>query len=294
MKKTIIIIFFAVMSLPWCMAQQGQVAAVRNQVPDAYNFWLYAPQEYFDNPDEDFPLIIFLHGASLCGHDMNKSRRYGVLDAIAKGRKVEALVVTPQNPGGGWKPDKINRILDWTLDNYRVNPCRVYVIGMSLGGYGTMDFVGTYPERIAAAMALCGGCSLKDVQGLGTLPFWIMHGTGDRAINVSESRKVVDALKREGNDELLRYDWLPGASHGRLARIFYLAQTYDWLLSHDKSDFPQEVNRTININLDEMSRAYSDLDPHGKTITTVKSIEKTGSGKLQEPEFDDEEDEIYE
>ena len=188
--------------MPLAQAQIGKVAAMRNKVPDSYNFWLYAPNEYYEYPDDLFPVIIFLHGQSLCGNDMMRSRKYGVLDAISMGRHVEAMVINPQNPGGSWNPEKINRILDWVIENYRVDPCKVYVIGMSLGGYGTMDFVGTYPEKVTAAMALCGGCSLKDVQGLGSVPFWIMHGTADAAINISQSKKVVEALKAERNDKL--------------------------------------------------------------------------------------------
>jgi predicted peptidase len=72
-------------------------------------------------------------------------------------------------------------VFDWVKRNYPCDTTRVYVLGMSLGGYGTMDVCGTYPDRIAAGMALCGGTTLKDVSGLGELPFWIIHGTADRA-----------------------------------------------------------------------------------------------------------------
>lgn len=274
MKKTIAIIcLFIFAASQLAQAELGKVAAMRNKVPDSYNFWLYAPNEYYDYPDDLFPVIIFLHGQSLCGNDMMRSRRYGVLDALAMGRHIEAMVITPQNPGGSWNPDKINRILDWVIDNYRVDPCKVYVIGMSLGGYGTMDFVGTYPEKVTAAMALCGGCTLKNVQGLGKLPFWILHGTADSAINISQSKNVVSALKDEHNDQLLRFDWLLGANHGRLARIFYLAQTYEWFSLHDKLRNPNYVNRDITITVDDMTNAYKDLNTHGGNITTVLNLE---------------------
>ena len=68
---------------------------------------------------------------------------------------------------------------------------------------GTMDVCGTYPDRIAAGMALCGGNSLKDVSGLGKLPFWIIHGTADRAVPVKQSKVVVENLKKSGNDSRL-------------------------------------------------------------------------------------------
>ena len=274
MKKIIAIIILIATIMPLAQAQYiGQVTAMRNKVADGYNFWLYAPNEYYDYPDDLFPVIIFLHGQSLCGNDMNRSRKYGVLDALAMGRHIEALVITPQNPGGSWRPEKISNILDWVLENYRADRYKVYVIGMSLGGYGTMDFVGTYPEKVTAAMALCGGCTLKDVQGLGTLPFWILHGTADAAINISQSKKVVSALQEQDNDHLLLYDWLPGASHGRLARIFYLSQVYEWFFQHDKLRNPDQVNRNFSITLSDMNDAYNGLNTHGGNIITVNHLD---------------------
>ena len=274
MKKIITTLILVATVLPLVHAQDnGQIAAMRNKVSNGYNFWLYAPNEYYDYNDELFPVVIFLHGKSLCGNDMNRSRKYGVINALEMGLHIEALAIAPQNPGGSWNPEKINQVLEWVLDNYRADPCKVYVIGMSLGGYGTMDFVGTYPDKVAAAMALCGGCSLRDVQGLGTLPFWIMHGTADRAVNISESKKVVNALKDADNDRLLRYDWIPGASHGALTRIFYLSQTYEWLFQHDKQRNPNQVDRRISITQNDMDDCYRGLNTHGGQVATVNSLD---------------------
>lgn len=142
-------------------AQYDFIRPVKDAIPGGYNFWVYTPTEYYYTLEET-PVIIFLHGQSLCGRDLNKVRRYGPLDAIVKGRQVDALVVVPQNPGGAWSPKKINDVLEWTKKNYACDSTRVYVIGMSLGGYGTLDFTGTYPDKVAAALAMCGGCSLKD------------------------------------------------------------------------------------------------------------------------------------
>ena len=76
---------------------------------------------------------------------------------------------------------KIDDVVEWTKAHYQVDASRIYVLGMSLGGYGTLDYAGTYPHKVAAAMALCGGCTLRDKQGLGDLPLWIIHGTADKA-----------------------------------------------------------------------------------------------------------------
>jgi predicted peptidase len=79
---------------------------------------------------------------------------------------------------------------------------------MSLGGYGTLDFAGTYPEKIAAAIALCGGSTLRDYHKLGDLPLWIVHGTADRAVSVKESQKVVAGMQQLGITSRLRFDWM--------------------------------------------------------------------------------------
>ena len=130
---------------------------------------------------------------------------------------------------------------------------------MSLGGYGTLDFAATYPDRVAAAMALCGGCSLSDVSGLGKVPLWIMHGTADRAVPIKQSKIVVEQLREQGNDKRLRFDWLKGASHGALARIMYMKKTYEWLFSHSLLDDGRPVNKDVDIDKSDLSEAYNDI-----------------------------------
>lgn len=244
---------------------------MRGTVPDSYNFWLYAPREYV-HEHRRIPIIIFLHGASLCGNNMQRVRRYGLLHAIEKGRYYPAMVIAPQNPGGAWSPKKIAGILDWVEEHHDVDTTRVYVIGMSLGGYGTLDFAGTYPGRVAAAMALCGGSTLRDYDGLGRIPLWILHGTADRAVPVGQSKSVVKAIEASGHDKLLRYDWLKGASHGDLARILYLKQTYDWLFSHSLNDKPRETDRTISISMADLRDAYANLSPEETRFDIVSEI----------------------
>lgn len=273
MKRLILYTILFLSSLA-AVAQHGQLSAMRNTVKDSYNFWLYAPREYVDEKQR-VPVIIFLHGASLCGNNLQRVRRYGLLHAIEKGRYYPCMVIAPQNPGGSWNPAKIAKILDWVESNHDVDTTRVYVIGMSLGGYGTLDFAGTFPERIAAAMALCGGSTLKDLSGLGKIPLWILHGTADRAVPVSQSKSVVKAMRDSGNDKLLRYDWLPGASHGDLARILYLKQTYDWLFAHSTKDAPRKLDRRVTIDVPDMRNAYDYLSPEETKFDIVDKIHYT-------------------
>src|SRR5574344_2525902 len=117
------------------------------------------------------------------------------------------------------------KVLEWAEKHYPVDPSRVYVVGMSLGGYGTIDFAGTYPDKVAAAMALCGGGTIKDYSGLLKVPLWIIHGKSDRQVPWTASQKVVDAMAAIDTTRLLRYDLLPGIDPGGLARCFYVKNT---------------------------------------------------------------------
>ena len=257
MKRILLIICVLLTALS-AAAQYDFLTAHRGVIQGGYDFWVYTPEDYYFS-QEQTPVVIFLHGASLCGRDINRSRRYGPLDAIVRGREIPALVIVPQNPGGAWNPQKVLDVLEWTRQHYACDSTRVYVLGMSLGGYGTMDFAGTYPDKVAAALAMCGGCSLRDVQPLGQVPLWIIHGTADRAVRVAESKRVVSALEAAGNDKRLRYDWWQGANHGAPARVFYLKKTYEWLFSHSLRDEGRPVNRAITIERSELKNAYTDM-----------------------------------
>lgn len=226
--------------------------AVRN---GGYAFWVYTPKDY-DAYRSTTPLIFFLHGASLKGTDLNQVLRYGPLDAVKMGLEVPALIVAPQNPKGHWDAKKLNDILEWMQKHYVFNPQRVYVLGMSLGGYGTLDFAGSYPEKIAAAISLCGGSTLRNYQGLGKLPLWIIHGTADKAVKIEESKKVVEGMMQQHADQRLRYNWIQGASHGDLARFFYLTDTYDWLFQHTLQEPQRPVDTNVDITAEERKEAY--------------------------------------
>lgn len=266
MKKILFTLFLVFSALH--MSAYDFLRPVKDSIPNGYNFWVYTPVDYFYT-QEQTPVIIFLHGASLCGRNLDRVRRYGPLDAIVKGRDIDALTIVPQNPGGAWNPKKVMDVFDWVKRNYPCDTTRVYVLGMSLGGYGTMDVCGTYPDRIAAGMALCGGTTLKDVSGLGELPFWIIHGTADRAVPVKQSKVVVEKLKNSGNDTRLLYDWWQGANHGAPARLFYLRKTYEWLFSHSLLDRERSVNRDISIRYEDLRRVYNDIKRGANNLEVI-------------------------
>lgn len=207
----------------------GQLTAIKGQT--TYNYWQYLPKDSILNNKP--PVIIFLHGRSLSGTDLERVKRYGVICEINKGREIPAIVLGPQVASGSWNPDLVLEVLDDVQKRFNTDSNRVYVCGMSLGGYGTMHFVGKYPDRIAAGVALCGGGDSRDACNLSSLPFWIQHGTADEAVPVSESRKMRDAINSCDGSKL-KYVEVPGANHGAMERLFRSDELYDWLFSHIK------------------------------------------------------------
>ncbi len=198
----------------------------------AYSFWQFLPNDSImkHNP----PLLIFLHGKSLSGNNLDLVTRYGIIWALKHGRNIPAIVVAPQAPyKKGWEPDKILTVLNYIQKTYKTDTNRVYVVGMSMGGYGTLYFAGKYALRITAAVALCGGGNVNDACRLAGIHLWIMHGKKDTAVPISESEKMVSAIRKIDGSKL-RYTVYENYDHGDLARVFRQDSIYNWLFSLKK------------------------------------------------------------
>ena len=270
MKRLLIVLFLCFDAL--ALGAQ-EISVFRHQVEKGYDFLLYTPEGYNELPDSakaKVPLVMHLHGGSLVGSNVLNSMRYGTIAAIRFGRDIDALVLNPQTPGkeagaiGAWNPEKLCNLLDWTMEHFPYDSCRVYVVGMSTGGYGTMNFVNAHPERVAAAMALCGGCSSKTYEGISQVPMWIIHGTADVTVGVGNSRKVYNWLVENNCAERVIFDTLPGYDHSSLARFFFMPMTYQWLFSHSREQEGHPVNRTVKLVEPTAFTAYSNPDTEFK------------------------------
>ena len=273
MRRLLVILTFICL----CVVSKAQTnytfISHHNVVKDAYNFWVSVPDTY-EGQKGEIPVVLFLHGASLCGNDLNRVRKYGCLDAISMGRDINAIIIAPQNPGGAWNSMKVLNILNWVTNQYAVDTNRIYLIGMSLGGFGTIEFLANHGEKIAASMELCGGTIRKDLCKLNQVPLWIIHGTADKAVPVSRATEIQEAMRKCGSTDLLRLDKWAGVNHGALARLFYLKATYDWLFSHSKADNPRQVNKDIKLKSSDMADAYKDINRGSNVITVQKYSRK--------------------
>lgn len=207
----------------------SQLKTITNKT--TYPFWINVPEK---ESTEKQPVLIFLHGKSLSGTDLNRVRRYGVLRAMDKGRKIPAIVVAPQVAKGNWNPDKVLEVLEYVKKNYNVDESRIYVCGMSLGGYGTLHFAGKYADKITAAVAICGGGNVKDGCKLASIPLWIQHGDVDYIVPMSESKKVVDAIKKCDENADVTLTIIKGGNHGNVERLFHEDAMYDWLFKQKR------------------------------------------------------------
>jgi predicted peptidase len=209
---------------------QAQLKAITDKTD--YPFWINLPnQEVLDNKA---PVVLFLHGKSLSGTDLNRVKRYGVIRAIEKGKQIPAIIIAPQLASGPWNPEKLLKLLEYVQNNYNTDLSKVYVCGMSLGGYGTFDFAGKYPEKITAAVAICGGGNVKDACNLAKVPLWVIHGNKDYIVPISESKKMVKAIQTCNPDANLTFTIVKGGNHGSVENYFREDKIYQWMFSQSK------------------------------------------------------------
>jgi len=195
-----------------------------------YNYLVSFPEGY-DTTEHDYPILFFLHGRSIMGNDLEKVKRYGVIYEVLRGMQLDFVVIAPQCQSG-WDTDKLDALLDHSLAEYRVDSCRSYLTGMSMGGYGAWFWAGASPERFAAVAPVCGGGKVKDAPNMIDLPTWVFHGKKDRAVPISESQKMVDAMKEEGS-EVVKFTIYKEYGHSELVRVFRKKELYDWFLEHE-------------------------------------------------------------
>lgn len=186
------------------------------------------------------PVVLFLHGAGESGSDGIAPATVGLGPALRRS-SIPALAVFPQaSVGYGWRGFNLQAAiaaLDDVEQNYRVDPARVYVTGISMGGYGTWRIALEQPARFAALVPVCGGL---DVRGaslathadaariLASIPQWVFHGDADDIIPVEESRRMVEALQREGAN--VRYTEYRGVRHNSWDRAYAEPELFAWLL----------------------------------------------------------------
>jgi predicted esterase len=192
----------------------------------------YLPEGY-DQSQKAWPLILFLHGSGERGSDLSVLKSRGPQGYINSGHPLPFIVVSPQCPEDEWwDPVRLVRLLDQVCAEKRVDAKRIYVTGLSMGGFGALDLAATYPERIAAIAPLSGGEDPELAGRLRNMPDWLFHGADDNVVPASESIDLAHALQARGAPVKLTI--YPGVGHGDWAVTYSNPALYSWLLEQSK------------------------------------------------------------
>ncbi len=206
------------------------------------SYLLFLPRGYEQAPQKRWPLILFLHGAGERGTNAWLVATHGPPKLVGSKPEFPFIVASPQcPPGQTWSNETVLALLDELLEQHRVDPARVYLTGLSMGGYGTWSLGLTAPERFAAIVPICGGgdpikvllADPKQAEALKSLPVWAFHGAKDPVVRVDESERMINALKRFGCREV-QLTVYPEAGHDSWSEAYNNPQLYDWLLSHQR------------------------------------------------------------
>jgi predicted peptidase len=191
-------------------------------------YLLYLPQDYDPKSDKRWPLVLFLHGAGESGKDLDKVKVHGPPKLVARGKQFPFILVSPQSPKFGWDVDALKALLDEIKEKHRVDPDRIYVTGLSMGGFGTWALAAAYPKEIAAIAPICGGGEPIWARRIKNIPAWVFHGGKDPVVPVERSKVMVNALKKAGGT--VRLTIYPEAGHDSWTETYNNPELYTWLL----------------------------------------------------------------
>jgi predicted peptidase len=203
---------------------------------------VFIPHDY--DGSKSYPVILFLHGAGESKDPKGKKTsgkmpvEVGIGPAIKKREKTFAfIVVIPRAEGFGWGANTANgkraiAILDEVMKEYKVDPQRQYLTGLSMGGIGTWSLAVAYPDRWAAIVPICGRGDPSAAEKIKHLPCWCFHGDADKAVPVSGSRDMIEALRKAGGSP--KYTEYPGVGHNCWDRAYNTDELYQWLLEHKR------------------------------------------------------------
>lgn len=194
------------------------------------NYLLYLPKDYNDS-NENFPLVLFLHGAGERGTDIEKVKTHGLPKLINQGKDFPFIVVSPQCPENiFWNVDILIALLNEIVTKYRVDTNRIYVTGLSMGGHGTWELAMRQPDRFAAIAPVCGWADISKACSIAHIPIWVFHGAKDVVVPIAASEQMVEKLKACGSD--VNFTIYPEANHDSWTETYNNDELYKWFLKH--------------------------------------------------------------
>lgn len=192
----------------------------------------------YENETENVPLVLFLHGAGERGTDSELVKKIGLPEVVAKG-EYPFILLAPQCPisttrKANWimELDGVAALLEEIVEKHRVDKKRIYLTGMSMGGYGAFELASRNPNLFAALAPICGGGCPEKAEQLKDIPTWIFHGEKDPIIPIQESLDMVHALRACGGN--VTFTSYPEAGHDSWTETYQNPAFFTWLLQQKK------------------------------------------------------------
>ena len=199
-------------------------------------YLLFLPESYAQSTNQEFPLILFLHGAGERGSDLDSVKIHGIPKIVETNPDFPFIAVSPQCPEDSWWTSElhtINGLIEEVVEKYQVDTSRIYLTGLSMGGFGTWSLASMYPERFAAIAPVCGGGEVRQIlRSLVEMPIWTFHGQKDDVIPFSRSEEIVTALKKHGSS--IKFTIYPEAGHDSWTKTYDNPELYKWFLKHSR------------------------------------------------------------
>ncbi|WP_292590717.1 prolyl oligopeptidase family serine peptidase [Mesotoga sp. UBA5557] len=203
--------------------------------------YLFSLPLQYNSEGSDWPLILFLHGAGERGDDLRLLKKHGIPKVVDEMTDFPFITVSPQCPENDWWLNRLQDLrflVDSIVEQYRVDSSRLYLTGLSMGGFGTWHMAVEYPELFSAIAPICGGgleilgfpervAEIKD------LPVWAFHGEKDNIVSIEESRVLVRTLKEFGAHPILTI--YPDAGHDSWTETYSNPELYEWFINNRKS-----------------------------------------------------------
>ncbi|MCL4562487.1 MAG: alpha/beta fold hydrolase [Chloroflexi bacterium] len=222
------------------MSQRSAYFDYRRTEEMRLGYLLHLPTQVQSTQDKKWPAIIFLHGVGERGKNLKRLKVYAIPQRVESESDFPFITVSPQCPDKIWWPEIVrvlDALIDHALERYPIDPERIYLTGLSMGGFGAWALAAYNPQRFAALAVVCGGNPWSDgfdehIQTIRHIPLWVFHGAKDDTVPLSASEKMVEALKSLGAD--VRFTIYPEAGHDAWTPTYNNPELYTWLLQHTR------------------------------------------------------------
>ncbi|MDP4262288.1 MAG: alpha/beta hydrolase-fold protein [Bacteroidota bacterium] len=243
------------------------------------NYLLSLPEGYNDDTTSRWPLMLFLHGSGESGSDIQKVKAHGPPELADKGKRFPFIIVSPQSDvPSGWDIEMLYKLLRYIKKKYRVNERKVYLTGLSMGGFGTWAFAMKYPDEFAAIAPVCGGGDTAGAWKLRNIPVWCFHGARDDIVPPIGSENLVKATGRYNPS--VRFTLYPDANHNSWDATYNNDSLYSWLLAQTRFTYTEKPVSNIVLKKYEGYYAGPDKDTVQLIVENNGLLAKPGTDRV--------------